>query len=412
MAPQLSPARATAALVALSLAAFTYVTTELLPIGLLTLIAPDLHRSRSAVGLLVTGYAFVVVIASVPLAHLTKRIPRRRLLAGTFVVFTLATALSAFAHSYWLLAGARLATAATQALFWSVIGSTVTGLFPADVRGRIVARFSVGPALAPVLGVPLGTWIGQQTSWRTAFAVMAVVGLLTGIVVTTLLPSFAPADGGAARGTAPDPRRYRTLLVITAVGITGYLTAQTYITPFLLDVTGFPAESLSVLLLVSGAAGVLGTMIVGRFIDSRPVAAVAAPLALVGSTLLLLYAFGPVKPLTVGLLALAGLGFSALAAAVQGRTLQLAPGNTDVASAGVGSAFNAGIASGSLLGGALLPSAGARPLTLVGGLLALAALSVALFDARRHPGPAKGPVRTAVEGVAECDDDQATAAAR
>jgi predicted MFS family arabinose efflux permease len=133
---------------------------------------------------------------------------------------------------------------------------------------------------------------------------------------------------------------------------------------------------------------------------------------LVGSTLLLLYAFGPVKPLTVGLLALAGLGFSALAAAVQGRTLQLAPGNTDVASAGVGSAFNAGIASGSLLGGALLPSAGARPLTLVGGLLALAALSVALFDARRHPGPAKGPVRTAVEGVAECDDDQATAAAR
>ncbi|MEV4617677.1 MFS transporter [Asanoa sp. NPDC049573] len=383
MAPQLSPARATAALVALSLAAFAYVTTELVPIGLLTLIAPDLGRSRSAVGLLVTGYAFVVVVASLPLTYLTKRVPRRRLLTATFAIFVLATALAALAHSYWVLAGARLAAAATQAMFWSVVGSTVTGLFPAEVRGRIVARFSVGPALAPVLGVPLATWIGQQAGWRTAFAVLAAVGLVTGAVVTTLLPSFPPADGGAARGTTPDAARYRTLLVITAVGITGFFTAQTYITPFLLDVSGFASAALSVLLLVSGVAGVFGTMLVGRFIDSRPVVAMATPLTLVGSSLLLLYAFGPVKPVTVVLLALAGLAFSALAAAVQGRTLQLAPGNTDLASAGVGSAFNAGIASGSLLGGTLLPAAGTRPLPLVGGLLVLTALAVALLDAHQ-----------------------------
>ena len=116
MAPQLSPARATAALVALSLAAFAFVTTELLPIGLLTVIAPDLDRSLSSVGLLVTGYAFVVVAASLPLTFLTKRIPRRRLLTVTLAVFTGATVVAALAGGYWVLAGARLVTAGTQAL--------------------------------------------------------------------------------------------------------------------------------------------------------------------------------------------------------------------------------------------------------------------------------------------------------
>ncbi|GIF67367.1 MFS transporter [Asanoa ishikariensis] len=387
MPPQLSPARATATLVALSLAAFAYVTTELAPVGLLTVIAPDLDRSRSEIGLLVTGYAVVVVLMSLPLTHLTKRIPRRRLLAFTFVVFVVATTAAALATDYWVLAGARLATAATQALFWSVVGPTVTGLFPPGVRGRIVSRFAIGPSLAPVLGVPLATWVGQEAGWRTAFAVLAGLGLLAGAVVTALLPSFPPDAGGAARGTMPDARRFRTLLLLTALGITGAFCAQTYITPFLLDVSGFPESSLSLLLLVGGIAGVFGTIVIGRFIDSRPVAAVTVPLAVVGASLLLMYAFGTVQPVTVVLFALAGLAFSAFAAMVQGRTLQLAPGNTDLASAASGSAFNVGIAAGSLLGGVLLPAFGPRPLTLVGGLLVLAALAVALVDARRHRAP-------------------------
>ncbi|MEV4537613.1 MFS transporter [Asanoa sp. NPDC049518] len=410
MAPQLSPARATAALIALSLAAFAYVTTEIAPIGLLTVIAADLDRSRSEIGLLVTGYAFVVVVASLPLTHVTRRIPRRRLFAVTFVVFVLATVASAVATSYWVLAGARLATAATQALFWSVVGPTVTGLFPANVRGRIVSRFGIGPALAPVLGIPLATWIGQQAGWRVAFLVLAGLGLVAGVVVTVLLPSFAPADGGASRGTMPDARRYRTLLLVIAVGVTGYFVAQTYVTPFLLDVAGFPEASLSLLLLVGGVTGVLGTIVIGRFIDRRPVVAVSAPLALAGASLLLLYALGRVQPVTVVLLGLTGLAFSAFASTVQGRTLQLAPGNTDVASAGSGAAFNAGIASGALVGGALLPSAGPRPVMLVGGLLMLSALAVALLDARRHRAP--GPLLAPNQRVAECDDDQTTTAAR
>jgi predicted MFS family arabinose efflux permease len=406
MPPQISAGRATAALIALSLAAFAYVTTELLPVGLLTVIAPDVDRSQSEVGWLVTGYAFVVVLASLPLAHVTRRIPRRRLLAVTFAVFTAATAVSALATGYWMLAGARLATAATQALFWTVVGPTVTGLFPPAVRGRIVARFAIGPSLAPVLVLPLTTWIGQQAGWRAAFVVLAALGLVAGAVVTVLLPSFPPADGGAARGTMPHRARFRALLVVTAVGITGNFVGQTYVTPFLLDVSAFPADALSLLLLVSGVAGVAGTLIIGRFIDSRPAAALTVPLGLVGGGMLLMYAFGTVQPVAVALLALFGLAFSAFAATIQGRTLQLAPGNTDLASAASGSAFNVGIAGGSLLGGALLPATGLRSLMLVGGLIMLVALGVAVRDAHRHrpPAPPVPTPRPAPAGALARDD--------
>ena len=393
MSPGISSRRATATMLALSLAAFTYVTTELLPVGLLTLIAPDLARSRTEIGLLVTGYAVVVFVASVPLTRITQRVPRRRLLGATLAVFTVATAVSAFAPSYPVLAGARLVTALTQALFWSVVAPTAMGLFPAEIRGRMVARFSVGPALAPVLGVPFGTWLGQQAGWRTAFAVMAAVGLATGVAVVAMLPSFPPSDGGAARGTSPDRRRFRVLMVTTALGITGFMTAQTYITPFLLDVTGFAPGALAALLFVSGAAGVLGTIVVGRVLDARPVAALVGPLILLSVSLLGLFALGAFKPGTVGLLALGGFGFSSFAAAVQSRVLQVAPASTDLASAWTSSAFNVGIAAGSFLGGVILPSLGARPLALVGGALTLAALAVLSVDAARRredPSPAPG----------------------
>ncbi|MEU8425513.1 MFS transporter [Micromonospora sp. NPDC048835] len=383
MAPEVSPRRARAVLVALSLAAFAFITTELLPVGLLTHIAPDLDRSRSQVGLLVSGYAVVVVLASVPLTRLTQRIPRRHLLGVTMLLFAAANAVAALAQTYAVLAGARLVTALAQALFWSIATATVIGPFPVAVRGRAVALFSTGATLAPVLGVPLGTWLGQQAGWRAAFAVLAGVGLANAAAVLVLLPSYPPAAGGAARGSAPDGRRFAVLLVATALGIGGLTTWQTYVTPFLLDVSGFADAVLAPLLFVSGAAGVVGTLVAARTLDARPVASLLTPLGIGTASLLGLYALGALRPGVVALLAGFGLAYAAFGSAVQNRMLHLAPGSTDIASAGVSTAFNVGIAGGSLLGGALLPVSGARPLALAGGLLALAALTLLAVDTRR-----------------------------
>ncbi|MEU7841529.1 MFS transporter [Micromonospora sp. NPDC049114] len=391
MASEVSPRRARAVLVALSLAAFAFITTELLPVGLLTHIAPDLDRSRSQVGLLVSGYAVVVVLASVPLTRLTQRIPRRHLLGATMFLFAVANAAAALAPTYAVLAGSRLVTALAQAMFWSVATATVIGPFPVAVRGRAVALFATGATLAPVLGVPLGTWLGQQAGWRVAFAALAGAGLAIAAAVFVLLPSYPPAAGGAARGTAPDGRRFAVLLIATALGIGGFMTLQTYITPFLLDISGFTDAALAPLLFAAGTAGVLGTLAAARTLDTRPIASLLTPLTIGTAALFGMYALGTLRHGAVAFLAAIGLAYAAFGSAVQNRMLQLAPGSTDIASAGVSTAFNAGIAGGSLLGGTLLPISGARPLALIGGLLTLAALTLLAADTRLRRGGGSAP---------------------
>ncbi|MEH1128414.1 MFS transporter [Micromonospora sp. CPCC 206061] len=372
--------RANGALAALSVGTFVYVTTEVLPIGLLTVMAADLGRSPSEIGLLVTGYAFVVVLVSLPLTHLTRRVPRRLLLTVTLGVFVAGVVLTAVAPGYWVLLVARLLVALTQALFWSVVGATATGLFPPEVRGRAIGRLAIGTSLAPVLGIPAGTWLGQQAGWRVTFLVMAAAGLATCVAVAALVPTVAPSDGGAARGIHPDRRRYVILVIACGLGVTGALTAYTYVTPFLLDVTGFEPTALGPLLVVIGLSGAVGAVAVGRYLDRHPWAAVAVPLGAIATALAIMAAGGAVPVAMVVALAIYGVSFSAMAAAIQNRTLRIAPGSTDIASAGISSAFNAGIAGGSLLGGVLVDTAGVRSVALAGALLVAAAVAVLLGE--------------------------------
>jgi predicted MFS family arabinose efflux permease len=373
-------ARRAAALTALSVGTFVYVTAELLPIGLLTVIAHDMGRSRSEVGLLVTGYAVVVVLASLPLTRVTRRVPRRQLIAATLGIFVAGTLVTAAAVSYPMLLAGRLVIGLSQALFWSVVGPTAARLYPPRVRGRVLARLAIGTSVAPVLGVPAGTWLGQQAGWRVAFAAVAGVGLVSCLAMLVALPATAPPEGRAARGSAPDVRRYAVLMLTTALGVTGFLTAYTYVTPYLLDVSGFDEAALGPLLFVTGGAGVAGTLLVGIFLDRRPWAALVVPLAGLTCALSVLYAAGAVQPVAVVTLAATGMSFSALAAAVQNRALQIAPISTELASAGASTAFNAGIAAGSLLGGLLIAGAGVRSVALAGAALTAAALAVLLSE--------------------------------
>lgn len=109
LAPAAAPAirRPVPALAALTAGTFLYVTTETLPVGLLAPIGADLGVSESRVGLLVTAYGLVVVVASIPLTYLTRAVPRRVLL-GTLLAGYVACSLgSAVAASYGTLMATR-----------------------------------------------------------------------------------------------------------------------------------------------------------------------------------------------------------------------------------------------------------------------------------------------------------------
>src|SRR3954470_1830447 len=179
--------RARIVLVALAVSTFFYVTVETLPIGLLPQIADGVHVPASSVGLLVTAYGLVVVIATIPLTRLTHRWSRRRLLATLLLTAAVAVAISALAPAYPALLAGRALAALSQAVFWAVVTPAAASLFPPASRGRAVAILYAGSSSGPLLGVPAGTWLGQQFGWRVPFLALSVVGLVIATVIVTLM---------------------------------------------------------------------------------------------------------------------------------------------------------------------------------------------------------------------------------
>lgn len=371
--------RSPAALAALTLGSFLYVTTETLPVGLLDPIASDLRVPEARVGLLVTGYALIVVVASIPLTSLTRRVPRRFLLCGLLGLYVLSALGSAAAPGYGGLIAARVVTALSQALFWSVVVPVTAGLFPVEVRGRVLAVVFGGGSLAAVAGVPIGTWIGQHLGWRWSFAALAGAGVVALVALAVALPSSGGRFDPGGRGSEPDPRRFWALIGMAALATTGAFTFFTYVSPYLTGVVLVPAGLLSLVLLLRGLAGVAGVSVAGLLVDRRPRLAVALPMAVQAVALLLL--FRPAGAVVaVVLVAVTGWTFTAFTTPLSTRILQVAPRSVDLAMAGASTAINVGITAGALFGSGLVAAGTVRGTALVGGLLTLAALALAPLD--------------------------------
>ncbi|WP_405096635.1 MFS transporter [Micromonospora sp. NBC_01412] len=374
-------------LLALALSAFTFNTTENLPIGLLSLISDDLDVSLSSVGYLVTWYGLTVAVISLPFAHVSRGWPRRYVLSGVLAVMVVATLVSVLADAYWVLLTARVATALAQALFWAVLAPVAVGLFSPAVRGRVIAVMSVGGSLATVLGVPAGTWLGQQGGWRAPFLTLTALGVVALVVIAVLLPTTRPEDSHGAYGSAPHTGRFVIVLATTAVSVTGMFAGFTYVERFLTTVTGVASERVSVMLFVFGLAGIAGVSGIGQLLDRFPHGSLVLTVGLQAVALTGLYLFADVKAAVIGLLALLGASAAPVFMATQARILQVAPGRTELGFAANSAAFNVGIAGGALIGGVALSAVDTRGTFLVGAVLTFVSLAIALAE-RLLPGEA------------------------
>ena len=74
-------------LIGLTFAVFVFNTSEFMPIGLLTDIAFDLNISDTRAGLLISVYAWVVALMSLPLMILVSKMELKRLLLGITALF-------------------------------------------------------------------------------------------------------------------------------------------------------------------------------------------------------------------------------------------------------------------------------------------------------------------------------------
>lgn len=398
--PAVDLRRATIILVALACSTFLFVTVESLPSGLLTLMAPDLGRPTSQIGLLVTAYALVVLVSSVPLAHVTRAMPRRWVLAACAGVAAVATLWAALTPSYEQLMIARVVTALAQALFWVAVVPATAGLFPPGVRGKAMARLAIGNSLAPVLGVPAGTWLGELTSWRVTFVAVAVLSTIITVIVIVMFPSVAPSSGGASEAPFPSARRFGFLMVTTVLVVTGAFGVITFVTQYLQDVAGYTQSDIPALLLLQGGAGVAGAVVVGRFLDKRPVGAYLVGAGVLVVALVGLWAAGTSPVGAVVCLALFGFAFSTVPPVLSHRVLLVSPRGTNMGQAISSSLFNLGIAAGSGLGALLVSMVDVRAVPLVSAGVVLLALAVALIE-ERVCEPLDSVARRAVDEVVE-----------
>ncbi|WP_459615905.1 MFS transporter [Bordetella sp. 2513F-2] len=382
------------ALWALAVGAFGIGTTEFVIMGLLPEVGADLGVSLSSAGLLVTGYALGVTLGAPPVAILTTRLPRKTLLLGLMLIFTLGNLACALAPGYGTLMAARVLTSLAHGAFFGVGSVVAASLVRPDKQASAIALMFTGLTLANVLGVPLGTWLGQAWGWRATFWAVTVVGVAAMAAIATWVPASRGSQAGDLHGELRALGRPQVLLgfLMTVLGFGGVFTAFTYISPLLTELAGFPDSAVSPILVLFGVGLVAGNTLGGRLADRRLMPTLVGSLVLL-SAVLVLFSF-TVHDRTWAVITVAVLGAAAFATVppLQMRVLEQAGGAPNLASAFNIAAFNLGNAAGAWLGGLTIdhgPGLAATP--LVAAAVTGAGLLVALYSwsrSRRSPAAA------------------------
>lgn len=372
--------------ISLSLAAFIFNTAEFAPVALLSDVAVSFSMSAAQVGLIITIYAWVVGAMSLPFMLLCSNMERRGLLIKVFILFAVSNVLSGLAWNFWVLVLARVAVALAHAIFWSITASLAVRMAPPGKKAQALSLLATGTALAMVLGLPLGRLVGQYMGWRVTFSGIGIIACAVLLVLMKLLPVLPSSHSGSLKSLPMLLQRPALLCIyaLTVMVVTAHFTAYSYIEPFVQRVAGLSENFTTVLLLIFGGAGIVGSIIFSRYSNRYPAGFLIASIAALPlSTALLL-------PLAVNSLSMAlvcvlwGVTIMAISLGMQVKVLALASDATDVAMALFSGIYNVGIGGGALLGNQVITHIGMADIGFVSALLGGIALAWCIFTFRRY----------------------------
>ncbi|WP_299804274.1 sugar transporter [uncultured Shewanella sp.] len=336
----------------LALTAFVFVSTEFVPVGILAALGQSFNMSAVAVGPMLSVYAAVVALASLPAVLLFARFERKKLLLGLMAVFIISHGICVWSPTYEILLAGRTGIALTHALFWAIAPALVVRLAPGSQGAKALSIFATGCVLALVLGIPLGRVIGQLVGWRSIFAIIGLLTLAMMLLLWRGLPSLPATHGGSWR-SLPSLARNKALLwlyLLTIVLVTAHYSVYTYLEPLLQEHFGYSANITTMILLTFGAAGLIGSGLFSRYQGKYAQQLLILAIAILGCCMAMLPFVASQIWLLLPLCILWGTGMMLMCLSLQSKALKLAPDATDVAMAIYSGLFNVGIGGGALLG--------------------------------------------------------------
>lgn len=373
---------------AMGFAAFVYVTFEMFAVGLITPMAQDLGVSEGQIGLLMTVYAGLVAVVTIPLMEITRNLDRKPVFMATLIFLLAGIALQATAANYWMLVAGRVCAALTHGLFWSLVNPMASRLAPAGMTAKAVGVVSIGSTMALVMGSPLTTVIGGAVGWRNATWILGVLVAASFVALLVYLPSM-PAIPPAGKSGEQKKSALPALVLYLALVITALFCTYTYLGLFLERTVGDSFVAIG--LAAYGLFGIVGVISAGRRSDRRMIrmnfifAGFVLIAGLLGVAALSLTGASPTLALIPALLVVAVLGTSGGGLPTAATTIFLKAGeaNQNRASSIYVVTFQVGIASGSAVG-SIPVDAGFLPGTLLITAV-LAALAIAELSFRARP---------------------------
>jgi predicted MFS family arabinose efflux permease len=377
------------AVLALTLCVATLIASEFMPVSILTPIASDLNFTEGTAGQAISVSGLFAVLTSLTISSLTAGLNRRIVLLGLTVLMLVSGLMVAFAPTFAVLMAGRALLGIVIGGFWSMSAATVMQLVHEDQVPKALALVNGGNALATTIAAPLGSFLGQYIGWRGAFFIVVPLAAITFAWQWRTLPSM-PSDRSVRRASVLGLlRRPETRNGMAAVGLlfAGQFALFTYLRPFLENVTQLSVSFLSLILLIMGAAGLIGTWLVGRIVArSLSATLILAPLAMAAIALGLVAAGAMAVPTAV-LLAFWGLIGTALPVAWWTWLSRTLPDDAEAGGGLMVAVIQLAITIGAAGGGLLFDATGHRGTFLASAALLTASAALGVRSARQAATP-------------------------
>ncbi|QFY06570.1 MFS transporter [Nonomuraea phyllanthi] len=381
-----STLRAWLGVAAITASLFVFLTTELMPVGLLTPLSTSLDITVGVAGLMVTLQGVSAGLGVPFIVAWSRRVNRRALLTVLLAILALGNLITGISPNYALILTTRLIMGFASGVFWAIGVSMAMRLVPERHANRAASIVMSGISIATVVGIPLGTMLESLTDWRATFLLWSGLSVLVLLTVAATVPSLPSANAVSVREVFGLPLKnvpLRLVLFTVVLFVLGHFGAYTFVRPYLESSAGATPAFITVVLMVFGASGAVGNFIAGHTVGRNLRGSFVVGCAGLVVSLLLLLTIGDGPAGSVIALVVWGLSFGAVQLCQVNMTLNAAPETFEAAMSLNTMAYNTSIALGALFGGLFADHLGVTSVVWFGVALTAGSLLLNLTTGRR-----------------------------